>query len=48
MLNIPAKVNPDLEKERKSATFDVAKLTEILYGGPEETKKRKEIGKLIL
>ena len=46
-LDIPQKVNPDLQKERDSATFDVGKLTEILHGGPAAAKKRKEIGRMI-
>uniref|UniRef100_A0A7N8X5G8 Acyl-coenzyme A oxidase n=1 Tax=Mastacembelus armatus TaxID=205130 RepID=A0A7N8X5G8_9TELE len=37
-------MNPDIVKERQNATFDVEKLTNILDGGPEKTKRRREIG----
>ena len=37
-------MNPDITRERKNATFDVEKLTYILDGGPEKTKRRREIG----
>lgn len=37
-------MNPDIMKERQNATFDVEKLTNILDGGPEKTKRRREIG----
>lgn len=37
-------MNPDILKERKNATFDVEKLTYILDGGPEKTRRRREIG----
>lgn len=37
-------MNPDIIKERQNATFDVEKLTYILDGGLEKTKRRREIG----
>lgn len=37
-------MNADILKERQNATFDVEKLTNILDGGPELTKRRREIG----
>lgn len=37
-------MNPDIMKERQNATFDVEKLINILDGGPEKTKRRREIG----
>ncbi|XP_069553267.1 peroxisomal acyl-coenzyme A oxidase 1 isoform X2 [Brachyistius frenatus] len=40
-------MNPDILKERKSATFDVDKMTNILDGGPEMTKRRREIESLV-
>ncbi|KAI4832142.1 peroxisomal acyl-coenzyme A oxidase 1 isoform X2 [Pseudochaenichthys georgianus] len=40
-------MNPDITKERKNATFDVEKLTYILDGGPEKTKRRREIESLV-
>lgn len=40
-------MNPDIVKERKSATFDVEKLTFILDGGPEITRRRREIESLV-
>ncbi|TKS68816.1 Peroxisomal acyl-coenzyme A oxidase 1 [Collichthys lucidus] len=41
-------MNPDLMKERQNATFDVEKLTHILDGGPEKTKRRREIELMVL
>uniref|UniRef100_A0A8C6TST5 Acyl-coenzyme A oxidase n=1 Tax=Neogobius melanostomus TaxID=47308 RepID=A0A8C6TST5_9GOBI len=41
-------MNPDILKERRNATFDVEKLTYILYEGPEKTKRRREIESLVL
>ncbi|GAA6234510.1 peroxisomal acyl-coenzyme A oxidase 1 isoform X2 [Lates japonicus] len=41
-------MNPDIIKERQNATFDVEKLTNILDGGPEKTKRRREIEALVL
>jgi len=41
-------INPDLIKERKKASFDVDKLTYILDGGENFTKRRQEIESLIL
>ncbi|XP_023809978.1 peroxisomal acyl-coenzyme A oxidase 1 isoform X1 [Oryzias latipes] len=40
-------MNADLAKERQNATFDVEKLTYILDGGPEKTKRRREIESLV-
>uniref|UniRef100_A0A3Q3MC61 Acyl-coenzyme A oxidase n=1 Tax=Mastacembelus armatus TaxID=205130 RepID=A0A3Q3MC61_9TELE len=40
-------MNPDIVKERQNATFDVEKLTNILDGGPEKTKRRREIEALV-
>lgn len=37
-------MNPDIVKERRNATFDVEILTNILDGGPEKTRRRREIG----
>ncbi|XP_041789768.1 peroxisomal acyl-coenzyme A oxidase 1 isoform X1 [Chelmon rostratus] len=41
-------MNPDIMKERQNATFDVDKLTNILDGGPEKTKRRREIESMVL
>ncbi|XP_067353702.1 peroxisomal acyl-coenzyme A oxidase 1 isoform X1 [Channa argus] len=41
-------MNPDIVKERQNATFDVEKLTNILDGGPQKTKRRREIESLVL
>ena len=38
------KMNPDIARERQRATFDVEKLTHILDGAPEKTRRRREIG----
>uniref|UniRef100_A0A665XA88 Acyl-coenzyme A oxidase n=1 Tax=Echeneis naucrates TaxID=173247 RepID=A0A665XA88_ECHNA len=43
-----ASMNPDIVRERQNATFDVEKLTNILDGGPEKTKRRREIETLVL
>ncbi|KAM4604056.1 peroxisomal acyl-coenzyme A oxidase 1 isoform 1-T1 [Polymixia lowei] len=40
-------MNPDLLKERQNATFDPEKLTHILDGGPEKTRRRREIEELV-
>lgn len=37
-------MNPDIVKERRNATFDVETLTNVLDGGPEKTRRRREIG----
>ena len=43
---IPLKpVNADLAREREKATFNVQELTHFIDGGPERTKRRKELGK---
>ncbi|XP_063739385.1 peroxisomal acyl-coenzyme A oxidase 1 isoform X3 [Eleginops maclovinus] len=40
-------MNPDITRERQNATFDVEKLTYILDGGLEKTKRRREIESLV-
>ncbi|KAK7464559.1 hypothetical protein BaRGS_00037894, partial [Batillaria attramentaria] len=42
-----SKVNPDLARERESATFDVRELTHIIDGSPDRTKRRKELENLL-
>ncbi|XP_034425459.1 peroxisomal acyl-coenzyme A oxidase 1 isoform X2 [Hippoglossus hippoglossus] len=41
-------MNPDITKERKNGTFDVEKLTYIVDGTPEKTRRRREIESLVL
>lgn len=41
-------MNPDIIKERRSATFNTEELTYILNGGPEKTKRKREIESLVL
>ncbi|XP_056135593.1 peroxisomal acyl-coenzyme A oxidase 1 isoform X2 [Lampris incognitus] len=41
-------MNPDIQRERKNASFDVEKLTHILDGGPEKTRRRREIELLVI
>ncbi|XP_029285126.1 peroxisomal acyl-coenzyme A oxidase 1 isoform X2 [Cottoperca gobio] len=41
-------MNPDIMKERQNATFDVEKLTHILNGGAEKTKRRREIESMVM
>lgn len=36
-------VNTDLLKERSTAKFDVEKLTEFIYKGPEKVKRKRHI-----
>ncbi|KAM8878434.1 peroxisomal acyl-coenzyme A oxidase 1 isoform 1-T1 [Spinachia spinachia] len=40
-------MNPDITRERENATFDVEKLTHILDGGNEKTKRRREIEAMV-
>uniref|UniRef100_A0A8C8SXE2 Acyl-coenzyme A oxidase n=1 Tax=Pelusios castaneus TaxID=367368 RepID=A0A8C8SXE2_9SAUR len=40
-------VNPDLEAERKTASFSVERLTTILDGGAENTKTRRAVDAII-
>ncbi|XP_038133967.1 peroxisomal acyl-coenzyme A oxidase 1 isoform X1 [Cyprinodon tularosa] len=40
-------MNPDIIRERQNAAFDAEKLTYILDGGPEKTKRRREIESLV-
>lgn len=40
-------MNPDIVKERQNATFNVEKLTNILDGSPEKTRRRREIGEFV-
>ncbi|KAL3852532.1 hypothetical protein ACJMK2_016159 [Sinanodonta woodiana] len=40
-------VNPDLQKERDTRTFNTDELTYILDGGKEKTRRRREIEKLL-
>ncbi|TNM86146.1 hypothetical protein fugu_008417 [Takifugu bimaculatus] len=41
-------MNPDIVKERQNATFNVEKLTNILDGSPEKTRRRREIESMVL
>ncbi|KAK7102852.1 peroxisomal acyl-coenzyme A oxidase 1-like [Littorina saxatilis] len=41
------KVNADLERERKAASFNVQELTQFIDGGVERTKRRKELENLL-
>ena len=43
--NMAGRVNPDLQKERNTATFDPDQLTFVLDGGEKFTKRRRYIGK---
>ncbi|KAL4235299.1 Peroxisomal acyl-coenzyme A oxidase 1 [Mactra antiquata] len=40
-------VNPDLQKERNSATFDSQKLTEFLYNGKDRVDRRRFVQNLV-
>ncbi|ESO91273.1 hypothetical protein LOTGIDRAFT_105863 [Lottia gigantea] len=41
------KINPELQKERNKASFNVQELISILDGGPKRTKRRKELEQLL-
>ena len=41
-----ATVNENLERERKSASFNINELTDLLYYGKKNNNRRKEIGML--
>ncbi|KAJ6660455.1 hypothetical protein lerEdw1_017879 [Lerista edwardsae] len=41
-------MNPDLRKEREAASFNPELLTNVLDGGVEQTRRRKEIEALVL
>jgi len=38
-----SKVNSDLAKERRKATFETEQLTYIIYRGAEKTKRKRYI-----
>ncbi|CAD5123903.1 DgyrCDS12210 [Dimorphilus gyrociliatus] len=41
-------INPDLEVERRNASFNVSKMTEFLHGGVQQLKRVKQIKKQLL
>lgn len=41
-----AVMNPDISRERENASFNPEILTNILDGGAEKTRRRREIGQL--
>lgn len=43
-----AKINEDIKAERDKCTFNVLELTNLIDGGPDKTKERKERGKYLL
>ncbi|XP_046544478.1 peroxisomal acyl-coenzyme A oxidase 1-like [Haliotis rubra] len=45
--NVSGKINPDLQKERVTATFDVRELCHLFYGGPEKLKRKRELEHLL-
>uniref|UniRef100_H2YNM1 Acyl-coenzyme A oxidase N-terminal domain-containing protein n=1 Tax=Ciona savignyi TaxID=51511 RepID=H2YNM1_CIOSA len=40
-------INPDLQKERDAATFDVEELSTLLYSGPKELEKKRKLEALV-
>jgi len=40
-------INPDLKKERSQATFDKEELSLIIYHGPTELQKKRQLGKIV-
>lgn len=45
---IPNTVNPDLQKERTGAEFDVEEFAAWWQGGQDKLKTKREIGKSLL
>ncbi|XP_052765412.1 peroxisomal acyl-coenzyme A oxidase 1-like [Mya arenaria] len=41
------KINPDLAKERKSASFDCEALTEVVYGGKENVRRKRYLQNIV-
>jgi len=41
---IPSTVNPDLQKERAAAEFNVEEFSAWWHGGQDKLKKKREIG----
>ena len=39
-------MNPDIAKERAGTSFDVAELTDLLYGGRAVVERRHYLGEL--
>lgn len=44
---ITATINPDLQKERQNATFDIEKITHMLDGGSARTERRRYLEAVI-
>ncbi|CAH3158358.1 unnamed protein product [Pocillopora meandrina] len=44
----PTKVNPDLAKERKKASFNPTELTYLLYGGKHKTERKRFLESLLV
>ena len=38
------KINPDLQKERDTATFDKEEMTVIIYDGKDNIDKKRRMG----
>ena len=47
MKSSAAKVNPDIARERQTASFNPTELTYLLYGGREKTERKRFLGELI-
>ncbi|XP_048244379.1 peroxisomal acyl-coenzyme A oxidase 1-like [Haliotis rufescens] len=45
--NVSVAVNPDLQKERDTGTFDVRELSQLLHGGPEKLMRKRELEHLL-
>ena len=41
------KINPDLQRERDKASFDIQELACFIQGGEERYRRRVEVGKYI-
>lgn len=40
-------INPDIQKERDTVTFNIEELADILSGGHDERIRNKQIGRLL-
>jgi acyl-CoA oxidase len=40
--------NPDLKRERSQCLFDKEEITNLIDGGKEKTKERRDLGKYLI
>lgn len=44
---VPNRINPDIEKERKNASFDVNEFASWYHGGKDKLEMKRKLGKYI-